>query len=55
MSKYFDKWWAEEGELFNPDPDKPWLDKRKDLAELAYKSGAAQMISRKKGDTDGPA
>lgn len=36
----FDAWWAKDGRYFDPDTsDVPWFDKRKDLAEYAYRRG----------------
>lgn len=37
----FDTWWLAEGRFLDPDTeDVPWFDKRKGLAELAFRAGA---------------
>ena len=36
----FDDWWNQDGKYFDPDTeDVPWFDKRKDLAEYAFRRG----------------
>lgn len=36
----FDEWWESKGKFFDPDTsDVPWFDKRKDLAEYAFRAG----------------
>jgi hypothetical protein len=36
----FEEWWNRVGRFYDPDTeDVPWFDKRKELAELAFRSG----------------
>ena len=39
----FDEWWARKGRFIDPDTeDVPWFDKRKALAEEAFRAAVAQ-------------
>lgn len=39
---YFDDWWDQTGKCLDPDTsDVPWFDKRKGLAELAFRAALA--------------
>ena len=36
----FDKWWESDGRFYDPDfSEVDWFDKRKELAEYAFRSG----------------
>jgi hypothetical protein len=38
----FDDWWSSDGQYIDPDTsDVPWFDKRRGLAEYAYRAGGA--------------
>lgn len=50
--KAFDKWWSEDGRMYDPDTeDVPCFDKRKDLAELAFKKGVEIGMARSRNYT----
>ena len=38
----FDEWWERRGRMIDPEPSVSWEDKRKALAEEAYRSAMAQ-------------
>lgn len=40
ITNRFEKWWAEDGRMYDPDTeDVPWFDKRKELALVAFAKG----------------
>jgi hypothetical protein len=48
----FDQWWESFGKFFDPDTsDVPWFDKRKDLAEYAFRAGWQGVTDRDADET----
>ena len=46
----FDEWWARKGRFIDPDTeDVPWFDKRKALAEEAFRAAVAQSGTSRVG------
>ena len=50
--KTFEKWWADDGRMYDPDTDDvPWFDKRKELEELAFAKGVEIGMARSRNYT----
>lgn len=51
-SKAFETWWEKDGRFYDPDTeDVPWFDKRKDLAEIAFRKGVEIGMARSRNYT----
>lgn len=50
--KTFEKWWSEDGRLYDPDTaDVHWYDKRRELAEYAFAKGVEIGMARSRNYT----
>lgn len=50
----FEAWWDTRGGYIDPDPSVPWSDKRKGLAEFAFRAAMAQSRNYVANNVVGP-